>query len=103
MKSTRVAVIGMGYVGIPAAALFEDVPGFEVVGIQRRSARSGWKIDLLNAGTSPFPDNEPGVAELVKRVVEKKAFRVTDSYDDVRDADYILIDVQTPVEKDHKP
>ena len=52
----------MGYVGIPAAVLFADVPGFEVVGVQRRSARSGWKIDLLNAGGSPFPDNEPGIA-----------------------------------------
>ena len=38
MKSTRVAVIGMGYVGIPAAALFADEPGFQVLGVQRRSA-----------------------------------------------------------------
>ena len=38
----HIAVIGMGYVGIPAAALFADVPGFSVTGIQRRSKRSGW-------------------------------------------------------------
>ena len=38
----------MGYVGIPAAALFAEIEGFEVIGLQRRSERSGWKIDALN-------------------------------------------------------
>jgi hypothetical protein len=33
--------------GIPCAALLADVPGFTVTGIQRRSERSGWKIDCL--------------------------------------------------------
>ena len=55
----KLVVIGMGYVGIPAAALFDDAGSLEVVGIQRRSKRSGWKIDFLNEGRSPFPDNEP--------------------------------------------
>ena len=41
----RIGVIGMGYVGIPAAALFADVPGVEhVYGFQRDSASSGYKI-----------------------------------------------------------
>jgi len=57
---THIAVIGMGYVGIPAAALFADVPGFTVTGIQRRSKRSGWKIDALNRGENPIGGDEPG-------------------------------------------
>ncbi|NOY08257.1 MAG: hypothetical protein GXP33_05405 [Spirochaetes bacterium] len=52
MAGNRMVVIGMGYVGIPAAVLFADVPGFEVTGIQRNSKRSGWKIDYLNKGLS---------------------------------------------------
>jgi hypothetical protein len=36
---TNIVVIGMGYVGIPCAALLADVPGFSVTGIQRRSLR----------------------------------------------------------------
>jgi UDP-N-acetyl-D-mannosaminuronic acid dehydrogenase len=96
----RIAVIGMGYVGIPAAALFADVDGFSVVGVQRRSVRSGWKIDLLNEGKSPFPQNEPGIADLIKRVViAKKTLSVTDSYSAVEECDATLIDVQTPVEE----
>ncbi len=98
----KVAVIGMGYVGIPAAALFADVPGFEVTGIQRRSKRSGWKIDYLNEGKNPIKGHEPGLAELIHRVVvEKKSFRITDDYSVCADMDAILIDVQTPTDE-HK-
>ena len=43
---TNIVVIGMGYVGIPVAALFADVEGYSVTGLQRKSKRSGWKIDV---------------------------------------------------------
>jgi UDP-N-acetyl-D-mannosaminuronic acid dehydrogenase len=100
----KIVVIGMGYVGIPCAALLADVPGFQVMGIQRRSERSGWKIDCLNAGRSPFEGDEPGLAELIQRVAcEKKSFRVTDDYAACRQADAILLDVQTPTDGDHVP
>jgi UDP-N-acetyl-D-mannosaminuronic acid dehydrogenase len=101
----NIVVIGMGYVGTPAAVLLADVPGHSVTGIQRRSARSGWKIDLLNGGGSPFPDNEPGIGALISRVaIQKKSFRVAEGYDAVKEAEAILIDVQTPVESnDHAP
>jgi UDP-N-acetyl-D-mannosaminuronic acid dehydrogenase len=94
----------MGYVGIPCAALLADVDGFRVTGVQRRSVRSGWKIDVLNAGQCPFEGDEPGLAELIHRVaVEKKTFQVTDDYAVCREAQAVLIDVQTPVDDDHVP
>jgi UDP-N-acetyl-D-mannosaminuronic acid dehydrogenase len=94
----------MGYVGIPCAALLADVDGFQVTGVQRRSERSGWKIDCLNAGKCPFEGNEPGLAELLYRVaVQKKTFRATDDFAVCRAADVILIDVQTPTDEDHMP
>ena len=95
----KIVVIGMGYVGIPAAALFADVEGFKVVGIQRRSKRSEWKIDWLNQGKNPIGGNEPGLSELIDRVVKKGAFRVTDDFSECKDADVILIDVQTPTDE----
>lgn len=94
----------MGYVGIPCAALLADVPGFSVTGVQRRSPRSGWKVDVLNAGQCPIQGEEPGLAELIHRVVvEKGTFRVTHDYAVCRGAGAILIDVQTPVADDHTP
>ena len=99
----EIVVIGMGYVGIPTAALFADVDGFNVVGVQRRSKRSGWKIDYLNAGKSPIEGDEPGLAELIKKVVEKGSFTVTDDISVCKDADAILIAVQTPVDENHVP
>ncbi|MGD9397360.1 MAG: nucleotide sugar dehydrogenase, partial [Candidatus Thorarchaeota archaeon] len=81
MMVTKVVVIGMGYVGIPIAALVADVNGYSVTGLQRRSKRSGWKIDVLNSGKSPFEGVEPGLDELVARVVKKKTFNVTDDID----------------------
>jgi UDP-N-acetyl-D-mannosaminuronic acid dehydrogenase len=103
-NTLNVVVIGMGYVGIPCAVLLADVPGFDVTGVQRRSERSGWKIERLNGGHSPFEGHEPGLAELIKRVaVEKGTFRVTDDYSVCRNADVILIDVQTPTDGGHVP
>jgi UDP-N-acetyl-D-mannosaminuronic acid dehydrogenase len=100
----NIVVIGMGYVGIPAAALLADVPGHNVIGIQRRSRRSGWKIDCINSGKNPFEGDEPGMGELIARVVQQKGtFRVTDDFAVCRDADVILIDVQTPTNTERIP
>jgi len=103
-KKRNIVVIGMGYVGIPAAALLADVPGHNVIGIQRRSRRSGWKIDWINNGKNPFEGNEPGMDELIARVVlEKKTLHVTDDFAVCKDADVILIDVQTPTNTERIP
>ena len=99
----KIVVIGMGYVGIPAAALFADVEGFNVVGIQRRSKRSGWKIDWLNNGKNPIGGDEPGLSELIAKVVKKGTFRVTDDFSECKAADVILIDVQTPTDEKGVP
>ncbi len=74
-----------------------------VTGVQRRTKRSGWKIDYLNDGKCPIEGDEPGLAELIMKVVKKGTFRATDDTSVYHDADVILIDVQTPVDPDHVP
>jgi len=101
--TVKIVVIGMGYVGIPMAVLLADVEDFHVTGIQRRSKRSGWKIDWLNSGKNPFEGVEPGLDDLIARVVENGKFNVTDKYDVIDDADFILVDVQTPVDEKRIP
>jgi len=99
----HIVIVGMGYVGIPMAALLADVKDFYVTGIQRRSQRSGWKIDWVNQGKNPFEGEEPGLDELIARVVKNGKFKVSDKYDDVNKADFVLIDVQTPVDDKQIP
>ena len=100
---TKIVVVGMGYVGIPCAALLADVDGFQVTGLQRKSKRSGYKIDVLNSGKSPFEGVEPGLDELISRVVSKGTFKATDDVEVLKDADAILIDVQTPTDAQNMP
>ena len=98
----KIAIIGMGYVGIPAAVLLADA-GYDVVGIQRSSKRSGWKIDWLNEGRCPIGGKEPELPELLKKVVSENKFQVTEDFAVVKDTDFILIDVQTPTDNKHVP
>jgi len=100
---TEIAVIGMGYVGIPCAVLLADVDGYHVTGVQRQSKRSGWKIDVLNQGKNPFEGDEPGLDELISKVVKKGTFKVTDDFNILANMDIILVDVQTPTDDDHVP
>ena len=99
----KLVVVGMGYVGTPVAALFADVPGFTVTGIQRRSLRSAWKIDAINQGKSPIEADEPGLPELIARTVKKGTFSVTSDVSVYCEADSIIIAVQTPVDENHEP
>jgi UDP-N-acetyl-D-mannosaminuronic acid dehydrogenase len=92
-----VVVLGLGYVGLPVACLFAEA-GFPVTGIRR----SQEKVDVINRGVCPIEGEEPGLAELLARVVSAKSFRATTDYSVCRDADAILIAVETPVEPDTK-
>jgi len=83
-----IGVVGMGYVGIPAAALFADVPQYhKVYGFQRDSATSGYKIAMLNRGQSPLGGDEPGLAALVQKVVAAGKFSCTADFSRISSCD----------------
>ena len=98
----RVGVIGMGYVGIPAAVLFADAPEFEhVYGFQRDSQTSGYKIAMLNRGESPLKGEEPGLEDLLQKVVSGGKFECTPDFSKIAECDAVTLAIQTPF-KDKK-
>ena len=98
----KIGVIGMGYVGIPSAALFAAVPHYEqVCGFQRDSKSSGYKIRMLNQGESPLKGEEPGLKELLKKVVSDGKFSCTSDFSKIAELDAVTLAIQTPF-KDSK-
>lgn len=93
----KIGVIGMGYVGIPAAVLFADSPAFDLVyGFQRNSSTSGYKIGMLNRGESPLRGEEPGLEELLGKVVTAGKFECTSDFSRIADLDAVTLSIQTP-------
>lgn len=99
-NAKKIAVIGPGIVGTPMAALLAtaEVPKGdrpEVVVIQRSSPTSGWKVDAINRGESPIGGVEPVLDRLIAESVRDRVLRATHDYSEARDADVILVCVQT--------
>ena len=102
-----VVVMGVGFVGAVMAAIVADTvdkdgnPSKFVIGMQRPSARSYWKIPLLNRGVSPVKAEDPEVDPMIDRCVNKKKTLVaTFTYDVLKLADVVVVDVQCDYLKD---
>ena len=97
-----VVVMGVGFVGSVMAGVIADstdpdtgAPNKFVIGMQRPSTRSFWKIHYLNRGIAPVEAEDPEVAPLIKRCVEdKKTLTATYTYDVLSLADVVVVDVQ---------
>ncbi|RZB37716.1 MAG: hypothetical protein SRB2_00818 [Desulfobacteraceae bacterium Eth-SRB2] len=96
-----VVVMGVGFVGAVMAAVVADSedengnPVKFVIGMQRPSTRSYWKIPLLNRGLPPVQAEDPEVLPMIHRCVnEKKTLTATFTYDALKLADVVVVDVQ---------
>ncbi len=96
-----VVVMGVGFVGAVMAAIVADTvdkkdrPTKFVIGMQRPSVRSFWKIPLLNRGVSPVKAEDPEVDPMIARCVnEKETLMATYTYDVLKLADVVVVDVQ---------
>jgi len=95
-------VMGLGFVGAVMAGVIADSCDKEkgenrkyVIGMQRPSPRSFWKIPLFNRGISPVKAEDPEVAPMIERCVNhKKTLCATFSYDALRFAEVLVVDVQ---------
>ena len=101
-KREIVVVMGVGFVGAVMAGIVADAadkktgqPTKFVIGMQRPSPRSFWKIPYLNRGVAPVEAEDPEVAPLIARCVnEKKTLTATYTYDTLTLADCVVVDVQ---------
>ncbi|MFQ5751862.1 MAG: nucleotide sugar dehydrogenase [bacterium] len=96
-----VIVMGLGFVGAVMAGIVADTKDRNgrrskfVIGCQRPSTRSYWKIPLLNRGQSPVKAEDPEVDEIITRcVLENKTLIATYNSDCLKLADCVVVDVQ---------
>ncbi|MBW2593248.1 MAG: GDP-mannose dehydrogenase, partial [Deltaproteobacteria bacterium] len=94
-----VVVMGVGFVGAVMAGVVADSidqqssqPAYFVIGMQRPSSRSFWKIPYLNRGIAPVEAEDPEVAPLIQRCVkDKKTLTATYTYEALTLADVVVV------------
>ena len=103
-----VVVMGVGFVGAVMAGVVADSvdpdtdePYYFVIGMQRPSVRSYWKIPYLNRGIAPVEAEDPEVAPLIERCVKtRKNLVASFSYNALSLADVVVVDVQCDYHKE---
>ena len=94
-KSATIAVMGMGYVGLPLATVFADA-GFKVIGVDPIAS----KVDSINRGESYILDIE---TDHVAKLVREGRLSASTDYSVLREVDAVSICVPTPLRKTGDP
>ncbi len=93
-KSAIVAIVGMGYVGLPLMLRFSEV-GYKVIGVDIDAS----KVERLNRGESYIEHIKPATIATARG----KGFSATTDFARLREADAIIICVPTPLNKYREP
>lgn len=94
-KNVRVAILGLGYVGLPLAVVFAEA-GFKVTGIDPDSG----KVDSLKKGVSYIPDVK---TESVETLVKSGRLTATIDFSALKEMDAVSICVPTPLRQTGDP
>ncbi|QIM63809.1 UDP-N-acetyl-D-mannosaminuronic acid dehydrogenase [Pasteurellaceae bacterium Orientalotternb1] len=92
-KNKRISIIGLGYIGLPTAAVFAQC-GCKVIGVDSNPQ----VVETLNQGKIHI--HEPQLAEAVQQAVSSGRFFATTQ---PQSADAFIIAVPTPFQADHQP
>lgn len=93
MNDIKICVIGLGYVGLPLARLFSTK--YPTIGFDMNQAR----VDALNGGH----DATLEVSDELLQTALKNGFRCTTVLDDIRDSNFYVVAVPTPVDENNRP
>lgn len=91
--STKIAIVGLGYVGLPLAHAFSEK--YEVVGFDIAQ----WRIDELNSGV----DRTLELSDVQVKEALAKGMRFTSNLDDIAECNVYIITVPTPIDSSNRP
>ena len=94
MKDTKIGVIGLGYVGLPLARLFSTK--FPTVGFDMNQRR----VDALMAGHDATLEVSD---DLLQEAIGKHGFVCTTDLEKIRDCNFYVVAVPTPVDENNRP
>jgi UDP-N-acetyl-D-glucosamine/UDP-N-acetyl-D-galactosamine dehydrogenase len=99
MSKPKIAIIGLGYVGLPLARLFATK--YAVVGFDINAKR----ISELVCGIDHTLEVEKSdlLSVLVKKNSNDKGLYCTNEIEEIKDCNYYIVTVPTPVDKNNKP
>ncbi len=90
-KETALALVGLGYVGMPIAVAFAS-KGLRVIGFDNNQK----KIEMYHSGIDP-------TQEVGNEVIQKTTVEFTADETKLQEAGFIVVAVPTPVNNDHTP
>lgn len=95
----KIGIIGLGYVGLPLARLFATK--YPVVGLDINQRR----VNELNSGNDSTLEISPELLQnvLVKNSSDKAGLFCTTNAEDLKDCNYYIVTVPTPVDKNNRP
>lgn len=94
MQEIKICVIGLGYVGLPLARLFSTK--FKTIGFDKNQTR----VDALNAGKDTTLEVSD---ELLQEAIAKHGFRCTTNIEEIRECNFYVVAVPTPVDENNRP
>ncbi len=94
MKDVKICVIGLGYVGLPLARLFSTK--YRTVGFDMNQKR----VEALMAGHDATLEVSD---ELLQSAIKDNGFICTSNIDDIRDCNFYVVAVPTPVDENNNP
>lgn len=93
-KELKIAVIGLGYVGLPLARLFSTK--YPTIGFDLNQKR----VDTLMAGYDATLEVDDA---LLREAIDKHGFRCTTCLEEIRDCNFYVVAVPTPVDENNRP
>ena len=94
MENIKIAVIGLGYVGLPLARLFSTK--YKTVGYDVSQSR----VNALMSGHDTTMEVED---TLLQEAIQQYGFRCTSCLDEIRDCNFYVVAVPTPVDENNRP